>query len=103
MTRVIRPDHPALAGHFPGNPIVPGVVLLDEVMAAAQAYLGGIGSPCAIAAAKFLHPVKPDQPFTIRFQPSAEDSLKFDCMVQGKLALTGVLRHRPHHSQRERQ
>lgn len=25
-------DHPALPGHFPGRPIVPGVLLLDEVM-----------------------------------------------------------------------
>jgi 3-hydroxyacyl-[acyl-carrier-protein] dehydratase len=25
-------EHPALSGHFPGCPIVPGVLLLDEVM-----------------------------------------------------------------------
>ena len=31
-TMVIEKNHPALAGHFPGNPIVPGVVILDQVM-----------------------------------------------------------------------
>lgn len=33
MRFAIGADHPSLPGHFPGRPIVPGVVLLDEVAA----------------------------------------------------------------------
>lgn len=32
---VVPPQHPALAGHFPGNPLVPGVVILRQVIGAA--------------------------------------------------------------------
>jgi len=31
---VLRPDHPASRGHFAGNPIIPGAVLLSETVLA---------------------------------------------------------------------
>jgi 3-hydroxymyristoyl/3-hydroxydecanoyl-(acyl carrier protein) dehydratase len=53
--------HPALTGHFPGNPIVPGVVILDAVICAAEAWLGGGFRVHALSHAKFLASLKPDE------------------------------------------
>jgi len=36
-------DHPVAAGHFPGNPIIPGAMLLDEVLQAIRDAAGGLG------------------------------------------------------------
>ena len=49
-------DHPSFAGHFPGQPVLPGVVLLSMVMEALQSRLG---TPAQIDQAKFLAPVLP--------------------------------------------
>jgi 3-hydroxymyristoyl/3-hydroxydecanoyl-(acyl carrier protein) dehydratase len=58
-TLVFAADHPAFAGHFPGFPIVPGVLLLDAMLHAAESSDAGVVTE--IAAAKFLRPVTPDQ------------------------------------------
>jgi 3-hydroxymyristoyl/3-hydroxydecanoyl-(acyl carrier protein) dehydratase len=58
----IPPTHPSLPGHFPGNPIVPGVVLLDRVAAAVErsgARLAKIG------VVKFMTPLRPDEDATL--------------------------------------
>lgn len=55
----IRADHPALAGHFPGQPIVPGVVLLDHVISALAQLEGR--NLTSIQAVKFLAPLLPDE------------------------------------------
>jgi 3-hydroxyacyl-[acyl-carrier-protein] dehydratase len=36
----VAPDHPSLPGHFPGHPIVPGVLLLDHVFQALRRSTG---------------------------------------------------------------
>ena len=56
---VVPHDHPSLAGHFPGRPIVPGVVLLDEILDAIRA--SSLRSPtlASIVSTKFLRAVEP--------------------------------------------
>jgi acyl-coenzyme A synthetase/AMP-(fatty) acid ligase len=49
-------DHPSFAGHFPGQPVLPGVVLLSMVTEALQSRLQ---TPAQIDQAKFLAPVLP--------------------------------------------
>ena len=53
-------DHPAFAGHFPGHPIVPGVVLLDRAVQMAQRLRGGPLAGWQVTQVKFLSPCGPD-------------------------------------------
>ena len=55
----IPADHPSLPGHFPGRPIVPGVVLLDCVIASAERWLQRPLSLRALPQAKFVAPLLP--------------------------------------------
>jgi 3-hydroxyacyl-[acyl-carrier-protein] dehydratase len=97
IRRLIRADHPSLPGHFPGAPLVPGVVILDEVVAALgewqqNSQLSGLRS------VKFLAPLKPEQPFTISLSATSENTgeVSFCCrveervIVQGRLEVEGV-------------
>lgn len=55
----IAATHPSLPGHFPGRPIVPGVVLLDRIAAALER--AGGKRLARIDAVKFLAPLAPEQ------------------------------------------
>lgn len=60
-TWTVPTDHPAFAGHFPGRPIVPGVVLLDRAIMFAENLLGYSFRKWQIANAKFFSPVGPGE------------------------------------------
>lgn len=58
----VAPDHPCLPGHFPGRPVVPGVVVLEHVLEAIEAEHGPLPDGLAFPQVKFLRPLLPGQP-----------------------------------------
>ena len=60
MHFTISPDHPSLPGHFPGKPIVPGVVLLERVIEAIEAAQGPL-PPLRLPQVKFMQPLLPGE------------------------------------------
>jgi 3-hydroxymyristoyl/3-hydroxydecanoyl-(acyl carrier protein) dehydratase len=64
----IDPSHPALAGHFPGDPVVPGVVLLERVAAALRAWQG---KRIEKLDAKFVQPLLPGEDALIELRAEA--------------------------------
>lgn len=90
-------DHPALPGHFPGRPVVPGVVLLDHVMLAAAEFLGerdgGGWSIAQAPAVKFQRPLLPAEAVALEFDGPAE-KLRFRVVLSGDpatIVATGTL------------
>lgn len=95
---VIDASHPAIAGHFPGHPIVPGVVLLDHAVLALGAALG---RPLAVTQAgmlKFLSPVRPGERVEIVHQADAAadggETIRFTLRSAGRDVASGTLQVR---------
>jgi 3-hydroxymyristoyl/3-hydroxydecanoyl-(acyl carrier protein) dehydratase len=82
-------DHLAAQGHFPGNPIIPGAVLLSETLTAIEAGLGVRLSPCLVKSAKFAHPVRPGDCVAIEYSGFVKRGIKFICAVEGEAVLSG--------------
>lgn len=91
----IAADHPAFAGHFPGRPIVPGVVLLDEALHAIGLATGQDLSACHIANVKFLSPVTPGEPLRLAFDAggaAGKAGIRFDILSGTRKVASGAVR-----------
>ncbi len=92
----ISAQHPALAGHFPGNPVVPGAMLLSLLMQAlAQApglfaRLGPSPQVIHISQVKFLAPVRPGELLHWVISPTAT-GLGFEARCAGRAVVRGRL------------
>ena len=87
---VIARDHPAFAGHFPGQPIVPAVVLLAEALAAVEAATGRAPHEWRLAGAKFLQAVGPGAPLTLSHEES-RGGVRFEIRSGETIVASGTL------------
>ncbi len=85
----IPPGHPSLPGHFPGRPVVPGVVLLDAAFALILARQPG-RTVAGVPSVKFTEPVQPGQRVVVSWDGGGE-RVAFSCAVGGRDVLRGVL------------
>ena len=83
----IPDDHPSLPGHFPGRPVVPGVVLLDAALALILAQRPGSGV-VGVPSVKFTQPVRPGQDVLVSWDAGG-DRVAFACTVEGQPVLHG--------------
>lgn len=85
----IAADHPCLPGHFPGQPVVPGVVVVDEVLALARIEFG-TRPLIRMPQVKFASPLLPEQEAHVEFEPRAE-RLRFRVLRGEDLIASGEL------------
>lgn len=100
VDQLYKIGHRATEGHFTGHPIIPGVVILADVMRAFRKqniHQSMLSSRHTIRAAKFLRPVLPGQTMTIVLNIAewniAENRLavSFECAVADAIVAKGSL------------
>ena len=92
-TLTVPTDHPALPGHFPGHPIVPGVVVLDEVIETLKHRYGG-ALVTGLPAVKLLSPLRPGEPLMITIESATAGTAAFTCRVGSRLIASGSIHFR---------
>lgn len=90
----ISADHPAFAGHFPNFPVLPGAVLIDEVLAVIEQAYGIDLTQWPISSAKFLTPVRPRERLVVEHETHAEGLIRFSVHAHSRIVASGTLSQR---------
>jgi 3-hydroxyacyl-[acyl-carrier-protein] dehydratase len=87
----VAADHPAFAGHFPGSPILPGALLLDEALHVIEKDRNLDLTQWQVTTAKFLAAVRPGDALAIEHSAASDGTLRFAVRSAERTALTGIL------------
>jgi 3-hydroxyacyl-[acyl-carrier-protein] dehydratase len=100
LSEKISAQHPAFAGHFPHDPLLPGVVLLDMLIQRVQAHYAGSAGFAActkfaqdrfcLESVKFLSSVRPNDEVSFQWEEQGS-KLKFHIYCQTVLVAQGTL------------
>ncbi len=90
----VAANHPSLQDHFPGNPIVPGVVILNEVLHIVREmtdFVSWSGAPNV----KFHSPLRPEEMVELSLEFSDSGEIIFRGQVKEHLIISGMLIFKP--------
>ena len=90
VTLQVPRDHPALAGHFPGRPMVPGVMLVD-LIAREVRRVGGLRPLARVVNAKFLRPVLADMAVSVTLRALTPERLAYEARHGDAVVASGTL------------
>lgn len=82
----IAATHPSLPGHFPGEPVVAGVMILDRL--AARLQREGVGPLKRISTVKFRAPLLPEQDAELHIAVNGKQ-VRFRLSRDGELLTSG--------------
>jgi 3-hydroxyacyl-[acyl-carrier-protein] dehydratase len=87
----IAADHPAFAGHFPQFPVLPGAILLDEMLQSIVSARGIDLTHWHIAAVKFLDTVRPRDRLALEHDAAGDGTIRFTMSVERHKVVSGIL------------
>jgi 3-hydroxyacyl-[acyl-carrier-protein] dehydratase len=87
----IAADHPAYAGHFPGTPVLPGVVLLDATIDALEKAGKGPLGYWEVSNAKFQSAVRPGEALTLHHETLPNGSIRFAIRASDRAVASGLI------------
>ena len=88
-------NHPCGAGHFPGNPIIPGALLLDEVLTRIATDMAIGDGPWRVKSVKFPRSVRPGDTVHINYTQTANGDIRFECTVSDSKVMSGIASSHP--------
>ena len=84
-------EHPAFEGHFPGQPLLPGVLLLDRVLMLAQRHDADAPAAWRVTQAKFLSPARPGDVLQFILTPQPRVGWSFRVVCAERLIAQGAV------------
>lgn len=89
-SKYLSPDEPVFAGHFPGNPIYPGVYYIESIAQTAAILLfqsnpetiGRMGLLTGVEEARFRRPCRPGE--RVKFEVTIEKTRNMFFWLKGK-------------------
>ena len=84
----VSSSHPSISGHFPGNPIVPGAVIIENVI---KVFSRSNDSReiTSLSTVKFIKPIEVNQKVDVNFLSISTELISFECVSNNVVLVLG--------------